>query len=121
MGWEPAMILKPPEAGEDELGRLIEAHKAAYARWSDYHEFRQRLESESPRHPSLIEQVRRDEGDADVLEEAALIKLLEYPPATIEEARRKAVYLAKETRLREEITNDYAMAFLGSFLGDADV
>ncbi len=110
-----------PEVGGNALGRLIEAHKTAYARWCDHQNFRQRLESESPPHPSLIEQVRRDEIAADILEEAALMKLLKYPPTTIEEARRKAVYLAKESRLREEMSSEYAMAFLRSFMGGGDV
>ncbi len=110
------MDSKKPEADGDALGRLIEAHKAAYARWSDYHELRRRLECESPPHPSLLEQIQRDESAADVLEEAALMKLLEHPPATIEEARRKAVYLAKENKLREKMTSEYATTFLRSFI-----
>ncbi len=116
------MNFKQPEAGgDDPLGRLIEAHKAAYGRWSAHHNMRRRLEGKSPIDRSLIEKVQREESAADVLEEAALMNLLEYPPATIEEARRKAVYLAKETRLREEMSSEYAMAFLRSFMEGGDV
>ncbi len=101
------MNFKQPEGGgDDPLGRLMETHKAAYARWLNHHNFRQRLESESPRHPSLLEQVQRVEGAAYILEEAALMKPLKYAPATIDEARRTAVYLAKETRLHDEMTGD---------------
>jgi hypothetical protein len=106
--------------GRDALGRLIEAHKTAYARWLSHIEFRKRLESESPRHQSVLEQIQRDEDAANILEEVALIKLLEHPPKTIQQARRKAIYLAKETRLRKEMTSKYALALLRSFVEDRD-
>jgi FtsP/CotA-like multicopper oxidase with cupredoxin domain len=101
-----AVVAMPALAGDDELGRLIEAHKAARAVHAAACEAYEEYEETAPPHPRRYEsEVWQRVVDAIGPEQDALWDLIAYRPRDFLDVRRRADYMLSDPEWRHTVSD----------------